>query len=105
MHKNSLLPMIVLLSGIWFLWQTAESNRHRWNFGIVQSKESSDAKTNELLIKLPETVGVVSVSSEKFNSVKEKDRICVEYSHNSITKQVAVFSYDLSSKCKQKGQV
>jgi hypothetical protein len=104
-HKKSLFSAIVLLSSLWFLWQTVESTRHRWNFGIVQSKELGNSGARELFVRLPETVAVVSVSSERFSSVKEKDRICVEYSHNSMTKEVAVFSYDISSKCKQKGQV
>jgi hypothetical protein len=93
------------MSGIFFLWQTVASTQHHWKLGIVQSKKSSSTKNKELLIKLPETAAIVAVSSEIFGSVKEKDRICVEYSHNLMTKEVAVFSYDISSKCKQKGRV
>jgi hypothetical protein len=98
MHKNSFFYTIVFISIICFLWQTAENTRHRYNLGIVQSKELGDSGVKELLVRLPETV--VSVSSERFSSVKDKDRICVEYSHNSMTKEVAVFSYDINSKCK-----
>ncbi len=105
MHKSNLFSTIILLSVIWFLLQTFESTRHRWNFGIVQSKELGNSGAKELLVRLPETAAVISVSSERFSSVKEKDRICVEYSHNSITKEVAVFSYVISSKCMQKGRV
>jgi hypothetical protein len=100
MHKNSFFYTIVFISIIYFLWQTAESTRNRYNLGIVQSKELGDSGAKGLLVRLPETVAVVSVSPEKFSSVKEKDRICVEYSHNSMTKEVAIFSYDISSKCK-----
>jgi hypothetical protein len=102
MNKKNWVSTIVFLCIIFFLWQILESNRHHWKTGVIQSKGLNSSGNTEFLVELPETVALVEVSSKVSNSIKVKDRICVEYSRNSTTKEVKVFSYSTSSKCQTK---
>jgi hypothetical protein len=71
--------------------------QRRWSMGIIQTKEESETGGKSLIVKVPDSALAFNVSPEFFNSVKEKSKICVVYSLNSMTKEVQVFSYQ--AKC------
>jgi hypothetical protein len=68
-----------------------------WAMGEIQTKEESETGGKSLIVKVPDSALAFNVSPEFFKSVKEKSKICVEYSLNRMTKEVQVFSYQ--AKC------